>query len=105
MTKRTMAELNELVRESYERWTKSPDYCGYCKASDGLVEYRFDTRNGTCDVPILVSVHSYVFGPSRQHLFELGDKEMELSYRYWVTTDPITKAYNSFEQWVQEYFQ
>lgn len=89
-------ELRGHLADMHEEWVrrcKTGEDDGYHKSSEGLVEvhlcypnwFEDDYRNA--EPKVLVSVYSYLFGPSRMHDF-----------------DSLDEALTAVKEWKESYF-
>lgn len=81
------------------------------KSSEGVVSVTYpswwDVSAGADPtLPESVSVYSYLFGPSRDHVFRRGSRETHQHPWEWVCVDPIKTAIRVITtEWAPEYFR
>ena len=75
-------QIAELLAEAYEHYFEHTD--GYSKSSEGYIALSLPPYYWREDEPVQlgVEIYSYVFGPSRQHLFDSLDEALE-TVREW----------------------
>lgn len=81
-------QLFQKIREHlfalHTKWEQDPEADGHHKSSEGLIEITysypnwFEAKNYLTDEPeIIISVYSYLFGPSRMHEWKSFEKAWE----------------------------
>ena len=90
--KEKLEVLRELLHDLHKAWETDTNRDGHHKSQEGLVEVTyiypnwFEAEDYLTDEPqVMISVYSYLFGPSRMHDFDSFDEAIE-TVREWKYT-------------------